>query len=147
MTVENCVDFCNGQKYIYAGVEYAQECCKYAFSLQLLRFCSFWLFYSIYVFASQIVEISFHMGQQMFHFRIATSNALEIRVRFVVLVIALTFIGVVRPLRLHLKSCQVLDCGNHLDAIRKKNRFSFLNERRPSNILSLSQTAMVHPEL
>ena len=28
MTVENCVNFCNGQKYIYAGVEYAQECCK-----------------------------------------------------------------------------------------------------------------------
>jgi len=26
MTVENCVNFCNGQKYIYAGVEYAQEC-------------------------------------------------------------------------------------------------------------------------
>jgi len=28
MTVENCVNFCNGQNYIYAGVEYAQECCK-----------------------------------------------------------------------------------------------------------------------
>jgi len=26
MTVENCVNFCNGQNYIYAGVEYAQEC-------------------------------------------------------------------------------------------------------------------------
>jgi hypothetical protein len=31
MTVESCVNFCNNQKYIYAGVEYAQECCKYAF--------------------------------------------------------------------------------------------------------------------
>ncbi|KAF8263422.1 copper radical oxidase [Lactarius quietus] len=26
MTVESCVNFCNGQNYIYAGVEYAQEC-------------------------------------------------------------------------------------------------------------------------
>jgi hypothetical protein len=28
MTVESCVNFCNGQNYIYAGIEYAQECCK-----------------------------------------------------------------------------------------------------------------------
>jgi len=33
MTVENCVNFCNGQKYIYAGVEYAQECCKSCFDV------------------------------------------------------------------------------------------------------------------
>ncbi|KAH9946755.1 hypothetical protein B0H21DRAFT_388973 [Amylocystis lapponica] len=26
MTVESCVDYCNSQSYIYAGVEYAQEC-------------------------------------------------------------------------------------------------------------------------
>ncbi|KAH9958446.1 copper radical oxidase [Russula dissimulans] len=26
MTVENCVNFCNNQKYSYAGVEYGQEC-------------------------------------------------------------------------------------------------------------------------
>jgi len=26
MTVESCVNFCNNQNYIYAGVEYAQEC-------------------------------------------------------------------------------------------------------------------------
>jgi len=26
MTVENCVNFCNKQNYIYAGVEYGQEC-------------------------------------------------------------------------------------------------------------------------
>ncbi|KAH9987623.1 copper radical oxidase [Russula compacta] len=26
MTVENCVNFCNNQHYIYAGVEYGQEC-------------------------------------------------------------------------------------------------------------------------
>ena len=66
-----------------------------------------------YDFASQIVEISFHMGQQMFRFQIAVSNALAIRVRLVVLVIALTCIGVVRPPRLHLKSCQALDYGSH----------------------------------
>lgn len=29
MTVENCVNFCNNQHYIYAGVEYAQECCRF----------------------------------------------------------------------------------------------------------------------
>ena len=28
MTVENCVNFCNKQKFIYAGVEFAHECCK-----------------------------------------------------------------------------------------------------------------------
>jgi hypothetical protein len=28
MTVESCVNFCNGKSLIYAGVEYAQECCK-----------------------------------------------------------------------------------------------------------------------
>ena len=51
-----------------------------------------------YDFAYQIVEISFHMGQQMFCFQIAVSNALAIRVRLVVLVIALTCTGVVlRP--------------------------------------------------
>ncbi|KAH8988288.1 copper radical oxidase [Lactarius hatsudake] len=26
MTVESCVNFCNGQNFIYAGIEYAQEC-------------------------------------------------------------------------------------------------------------------------
>jgi WSC domain len=28
MTVENCVNFCNTQDFIYAGAEYGQECCK-----------------------------------------------------------------------------------------------------------------------
>jgi hypothetical protein len=28
MSVESCVSFCNGQNFIYAGVEYGQECCK-----------------------------------------------------------------------------------------------------------------------
>ena len=32
MTVENCVNFCNNQHYIYSGVEYSQECCKYYLS-------------------------------------------------------------------------------------------------------------------
>jgi len=29
MTIGSCIAFCNTQYYIYAGVEYAQECCKY----------------------------------------------------------------------------------------------------------------------
>jgi hypothetical protein len=33
MTVENCVNFCNNQHYVYAGAEYGQECCKYYSSL------------------------------------------------------------------------------------------------------------------
>jgi len=33
MTVENCVNFCNGQGFIYAGVEFAQECCKSCFGV------------------------------------------------------------------------------------------------------------------
>ncbi len=28
MTVENCVNFCNTSNFIYAGVEYGQECCE-----------------------------------------------------------------------------------------------------------------------
>jgi len=28
MTVENCVNFCNKQNFIYAGAEFGQECCK-----------------------------------------------------------------------------------------------------------------------
>lgn len=28
MTDESCVNFCKGKGFIYAGVEYAQECCK-----------------------------------------------------------------------------------------------------------------------
>ena len=31
MTVESCVGFCNSQNYIFAGIEYAQECCKPSF--------------------------------------------------------------------------------------------------------------------
>jgi hypothetical protein len=31
MTVENCVNFCNTRKFIYAGVENGQECCKWRF--------------------------------------------------------------------------------------------------------------------
>src|SRR5216683_4802433 len=33
MTVENCVNFCNKLNFIYAGVEFAQECCKSCFSV------------------------------------------------------------------------------------------------------------------
>jgi hypothetical protein len=28
MTEETCINFCNGLGYIYAGVEYSDECCK-----------------------------------------------------------------------------------------------------------------------
>ena len=27
MSVESCVAFCDGKNYIYAGIEYGQECC------------------------------------------------------------------------------------------------------------------------
>ena len=33
MTVENCVNFCDTQNFVYAGVEYGQECCKWCFSV------------------------------------------------------------------------------------------------------------------
>ena len=58
------------------------------------------------------------MAQQMSRFRIAAFNVLAIRAKLVVQVIALTFIGVVQPLHLHLKSCQALDCGSLWDATR-----------------------------
>lgn len=28
MTVESCVDFCDSQSFILAGLEFAQECCQ-----------------------------------------------------------------------------------------------------------------------
>lgn len=28
MTVESCVSFCDSQSFIYAGVEFSQECCR-----------------------------------------------------------------------------------------------------------------------
>jgi hypothetical protein len=31
MTVENCVNYCNTRNFIYAGVEYGQECCELCF--------------------------------------------------------------------------------------------------------------------
>jgi hypothetical protein len=128
MTVESCVNFCNGQNYIYAGVEFAQECCKCPFSP---RFFPFPLFYSPHVFACQIVEISFHMAQRMFRFRIAVSHVPAIRARIVAPAIALTFIGVVQPPRLHLKSCQASVRGSPWDAIRTYISFPFWNGRRP----------------
>lgn len=35
MTIESCVNFCStgSNAYVYAGVEYAQECCTYYFTL------------------------------------------------------------------------------------------------------------------
>lgn len=38
MTVENCVDFCNTQNFVYAGVEYGQECCKWCSALPIALF-------------------------------------------------------------------------------------------------------------
>ena len=36
MTVEYCVNYCSGLDYIYAGLEYASQCCKRAFSNAVL---------------------------------------------------------------------------------------------------------------
>jgi hypothetical protein len=33
MTVENCVNYCNTQNFVYAGVEFGQECCKWCFKV------------------------------------------------------------------------------------------------------------------
>lgn len=29
MTIESCTSYCVGKGYVYAGVEYADECCKF----------------------------------------------------------------------------------------------------------------------
>jgi len=48
MTVEACVGFCDAQSFIYAGVEFAQECCEYALRIRrlaervLIRICRLW---------------------------------------------------------------------------------------------------------
>jgi hypothetical protein len=113
MTVESCVSFCNSQNYIYAGVEYAQECCECAFSPlspSVLPFSDVFLTLPL---ALQIVEMSLQMARQVLQVRIAVSHAQAMRVRLVAPVIALMCIGVVRPLHLHLKSCQALDSGLH----------------------------------
>ena len=82
-----------------------------------LRFC-----FSVVVltppFLLQIVEISLRMARLVLQVRIAVSHAKAMRLRLVVLVIVLTCIGVVRPPHLHLKSCQALERGNPLAAIR-----------------------------
>ena len=116
MTVESCVNFCNGKKYIYAGVEYAQECCKFVFTLRRIDSAHLRCFTP--PFGCQTVEISSRTAQQVFPVLIAVSHAPEIRMRLVVPVIALTYIGVVQHPHLHPKSCQALDCGSPWDAIR-----------------------------
>ncbi len=65
------------------------------------------------------------MAQRVFRLRIAVSNVPAIRLNFVAPVIALTFIGVVQPPRLHLLSCQALDSGHPWDAIRMYIHFPF----------------------
>jgi len=37
MTDEYCIGFCEQNKYIYAGTEYGQECCKYTFKVLILK--------------------------------------------------------------------------------------------------------------
>jgi hypothetical protein len=114
MTVESCVNFCNGKNYIYAGVEYAQECCKFVLTVgRIISVASLTL-----PFECQTVEISSRTAQQVLQVLIAVSHVPEIRARLVVPVIALTYIGVVQHLHLHPKSCQALDCGSPWDAIR-----------------------------
>ena len=58
------------------------------------------------------------MARLVLQVRIAVSRAQAMRLRLVVPVIALTCIGVVRPPRLHLKSCQALEHGPPWAAIR-----------------------------
>jgi hypothetical protein len=31
MTASACINFCNAQGFVYAGTEYAGECCEYPF--------------------------------------------------------------------------------------------------------------------
>ena len=87
MTVESCVAYCNGQNYIYAGVEYASQCCKLSFSY---RFCSFPLFLLTLPFAliRQTVEILLPMAQGLLRVRTAASHVQAMRLRPVVLAIA-----------------------------------------------------------
>ncbi len=39
MTVESCISFCDGAGFVYAGVEYAQECCKLFYLWSLCSDC------------------------------------------------------------------------------------------------------------
>jgi hypothetical protein len=104
MTVENCVNFCNGQNYIYAGVEYAQECCKYRLSpisaVQNKR-----------GFRHKIAGIAFQTGARRLRVRIVAPGARETQTNFVVRAIAWTCTGAVPLPRLPLASSRAVDPG------------------------------------
>jgi hypothetical protein len=92
-------------------VSNTHKCCKCAFSSILRIGSALFTLFPHPVFILQIVEMSLPMAQDLLQVRIAVSHVQAMRVRLVVLVIALTCIGVVRPPHLHLKSCQALESG------------------------------------
>ena len=140
MTVESCVAFCSGKNYIYAGVEYAQECCECTFSLFFISILPITVVLLTLRFECQIVEISSRMAQRLLQVRIVVLHVLAIRVRLVVPAIVLTCIGVVRLPRRHLKSSQALERGNHWGAIRTCIYFPFLDERASLTCLTFANS-------
>jgi WSC domain len=104
MTVESCVNFCNGQNYIYAGVEYAQECCKYRLSPISVVLNRRGL-------EHKIAGISYQMGARRLRVRIVTSHARVMQARFVVRAIAWTCTRAVPHPRAPLSSCRAVDLG------------------------------------
>lgn len=117
MTVESCVAFCSGQNYIYAGVEYAQECCKCTLSLFFASVLPISALLTL-PFVRQIVEMPSRMARRVLKVRIAVSRVAAMRVRLVAPATASACIGVVLPLRLHLKSYRALGSGLLWDVIR-----------------------------
>ena len=123
MTVENCVNYCNTRNFIYAGVEYGQECCELCFqchpihTLVLSR-----LRYSDHMVCEyKIVGMSYQMGGRPLRIRIVASHAAVTQVSIVVPALALTCIGVVLPPRLALSSRLTMDFGFPWDAIGTSN--------------------------
>lgn len=112
MTEESCVTYCNTNGYIYAGVEYADECCE------LLHFQSMgeiWLISSIIVQTAEIHSQPTRRSQP----RIATWLALVTLPRLVVVPTGLISFGVDERLPfLHLR-IQALLVGHYWAAIRK----------------------------
>jgi hypothetical protein len=105
MTVESCVNFCNGQNYIYAGIEYAQECCK-------CRLSRISVVLNRRGLVHQIAGMSYPTGARRLRVRIVTCHARVTQARFVVQAIAWTCTRVVHHLRLPLLSCGAVDLGS-----------------------------------
>jgi hypothetical protein len=63
MTVENCVNYCTSLNFIYAGVEYGQECCEWCFSVIHAHAFSFVSVILITVWDHKIVGIRYQMGR------------------------------------------------------------------------------------